>query len=146
MLNVMRQGVCRQRGHQRVRHAVGDDIHVGVGCDVAALPGKTCLARVVLARRVQPRDAMLRIHDLQTPADMNGRCREHLATIDQRKLGGAAADVDIKDAFSAVVRGTGGAGAVSGEHGLHVVARGGADELAALLGEDAADGLRVFAP
>ena len=48
-----------------------------------------------------------------------------------RELGGAAADVDVEDALALVVRDPRGARAVGGEHRLHVMAGGGADEIAA---------------
>ena len=77
---------------------------------------------------------------------MDGGGRFHVPVRDKRELGGAAADVDVEDVAVVVVRALGRAGAVGGEHRFHVVAGGGADELAAHLGEQLADRLRVLAP
>jgi hypothetical protein len=68
------------------------------------------------------------------------------AALEQRKLGGAASDVDIEQAVAAVVRNLGCAGAIRREHRFHVVSGGGADELAAELGKQLADRLRILAP
>src|SRR5256885_132933 len=80
------------------------------------------------------------------PANMEGRGLLDVAVRYQRELGRAAADIDVKDVLLFVVRALGGARAVRREHRFHVVAGGGADELAAHLGEQLADRLRVLAP
>ena len=77
---------------------------------------------------------------------MHGRGRDHLALLDQAELGGAAADVDVEDALALVAGNPRGAGAVGGQHRFHVMAGGGGDEFAALLGQDRGDALRVLAP
>ena len=48
--------------------------------------------------------------------------------------------------LSSSLRDPRGARAVGGEHGFHVMAGGGADELAALLRQHLGDALRVLAP
>ena len=100
---------------------------------------------MISAGRIEPHDLAPLVHDLQPPADMHGRGGEHPAALDQRQLGGAAADIDVEDALALVMRHPRGARAVGGQHGFHVMAGGGADELAAALGEDAGDALRVLA-
>ena len=86
------------------------------------------------------------VDHLQPAADMHGRGGDDVAALDQRELGGAAADVDVEDALARLVRHPRRAGAVGREHRLHVMAGGGADELAALLGEQLRRCLRVLAP
>jgi hypothetical protein len=76
---------------------------------------------------------------------MHRRRRSHKALLDDRELGGAAADVDIQDAPVALVGGLRRAGAISREHRLHVMAGGGADEIAALLGQELRDARRILA-
>ena len=62
------------------------------------------------------------------------------------KLGCAAADVDIEDALSFVVRHPRRAGAVGRQHRFHVMARSGGDEFAALLRQHSGDGFGILAP
>ena len=114
--------------------------------EIALVPVEASLRRVMLAGRIEPDDAAALVDDLQPAADMDGRRRDHPAILDQRELGGAAADVDVEDALVLVARDPRRARAVGREHRLHVVAGGGADEIAALLGQDAGDRLRVLAP
>ena len=88
----------------------------------------------------------LSVDHLQTPADVDGSGRDHAAVLDQRELGGAAADVDVENALALVGRYARGARTIGRKHCLHVMAGGGGDEIAALLGQEARDRLRVFAP
>ena len=100
----------------------------------------------MLAGRVEPDDLAVLVDHLQPAADVDGRGRDHPAVLDQRELGGAAADVDVEDALALVGRDARGARAVGRQHRLHVMAGGGGDEIAALLGQQAGDRLRVVAP
>ena len=79
-------------------------------------------------------------------ADVDGGGRGHLAVLNQPELGGAAADVDVEDALALLARHPRRARAVGGEHRFHVMARAGADEIAALLGDERGDCLRILAP
>ena len=101
---------------------------------------------MMLAGRIEPDDLAAVVDHLQPAADVDGRGRDHAAVLDQRELGGAAADVDVEDALALVGRHARGARAVGRQHRLHVMAGGGGDEIAALLGQQAGDRLRVVAP
>jgi hypothetical protein len=101
---------------------------------------------VIPSRRIEAGDAVRLVDDLQSPADMEGRGRDHLSLVDDRELRRAPADVEIEDAAAGVMGCLGGTRAVGGEHRLHVVPGRRADELAAMLRDDARDGLSVLAP
>src|SRR6185369_13892936 len=77
-------------------------------------------------------------------ADVNSSGRDHIAIVDQRKLGRAAADIDVEDAYSLLARNAGSARAVGGQHGFHMMASSGADEIAACRGQHSRNGLRVL--
>ena len=100
---------------------------------------------VMFSRRIEPDDLAVLDH-LQAAADMHGGGRDHLALLDQAELGGAAADVDVEDALALVAGDARRARAIGRKHRLHVVAGGRGDELAALLGENLGDALRILAP
>ena len=130
MLDVMRQRPRLERRDQRVGHHVGDLVELFGSDDVAELPVEAGAARVSLAGRVEADDPHVLVDHLQAAADVDGGGDHHLAALDQTELGGAAADVDVEDAHLAFERGGGRAGAVGGQHGFHVMAGGGADEVA----------------
>ena len=139
------QGPHLDRREQCVGHVERDLVERrGVGA-VALIPVEPGLRGVVLAGRIEPGDDAALIHHLQSPADMDGRRRDHAALLQQRQLGGAAADVDVEDALALVGRDARCAGAIGRQHRLHVMAGGGADELAALLRQHSGDRLRVVA-
>ena len=71
----------------------------------------------------------------EAAADREGRRAQHGAAIDEGELGGAAADIDMKDALSALARQLHRARAVRGEAAFEHMAGGGADEFPRLLGE-----------
>ena len=71
-----------------------------------------------------------------------GDAREH-AVVDQRELGGAAADIHMEHAGAALLGQLHRAGAMGGERAFELVAGGGADELAGLRGEQFVDRLGV---
>jgi len=52
----------------------------------------------MLPGRIEPHD-LAGFDHLQPAADMNRGGRDYSAVFDQAELGGAAADVDVKDAF-----------------------------------------------
>ena len=52
----------------------------------------------LLRRLLDAREPLLWVFDQQPPADRDRRRRDDLAALDQRELGGAAADVDVEDA------------------------------------------------
>ena len=141
-----RQRPHADRGDQRVGHVFGDLVERGGLGAVALVPVKARLRGVVLAGRIEPDDAAVVVDHLQPAADVDGGGRDHAAVLDQRELGGAAADVDVEDALALVGGDARGARAVGRQHRLHVMAGGGADEVAALLGQQAGDRLRVVAP
>ena len=145
VLDVVRHRPHCQRRDQSIGHHVGDFLHVGEIDRIAAIPGKAGALGVMFSRRIEPDDLAV-LDDLQAAADMDGRGRDHLALLDQRELGGAAADVDVEDALVLVAGDARGAGAVGREHRFHVMAGGGGDEFAALLRKDRGDALRVLAP
>ena len=140
-----RQRPHPDRGDQRVGHVVGDLVERGGLGAVALVPVEARLRRVMLAGRIEPDDPAVLVDHLQPAADVDRRGRDHAAVLDQRELGGAAADVDVEDALALVGRHARGAGAVGREHRLHVMAGGGGDEVAALLGQQARDRLGVVA-
>ena len=146
MLDRVRQRPRPDGGDERIGHALGHAVHRGGIDDVAALPGEPGLRRMVAAGRIEPHDPAVLVDHLQPAADMHRGGRDHAALLDQAELGGAAADVDVEDALALVVRHARGARAIGREHRLHVVAGGGADEFAALVGQQAGDRLRVLAP
>ena len=113
---------------------------------VAPAPEEAGLARVVAPGRIEPHDAADLVHHLQPAADMQRRGRHHVAVLDDAELGGAAADVDVEDALVLVMRHLRGARAIGRQHRLHVVPGGGGDEIAALLRQQAGDGLGILAP
>src|SRR6266540_3329549 len=79
----------------------------------------------------------------QPAADRKGGFTQDDAPVDQRELGGAAADVDVKHALAAVLRQLDRARAVRREPALQPVAGGGAHELPRLGGEQLVDRARV---
>ena len=96
-------------------------------------------------RRLDPREAALRVLDHQAAADRDGGGGDDPALLDQGELGGAAADIDIEQGHAVAARERHRAGAVGRELALHVVPGRGADELAGLLREQVGDGARVAA-
>ena len=145
MRDVVRQRPRRHGGNERIGHAVGDFLQVGGRGGIAAVPGKAGALGVMLAGRIEADDLAVLDH-LQAAADMHRGGGDHLAVLDQAELGGAAADVDIENALAFVARHPRRAGAVGRQHRLHVMAGGGGDEFAALLGQDLGNALRVVAP
>src|SRR5215831_2923384 len=71
--------------------------------------------------------------------------RGHVTVLDDTELGGAAADVDVEDAFTLLVRQLRRTRAVGRQHRLHVVPGGGGDEIAALLRQQGGDRLGILA-
>src|SRR5437773_893209 len=95
---------------------------------------------------IQPHDAPPFVDDQQPAPHVHGGGGDHFPPLDKGKLGRAAADVDVEYALSRVMGYAGGPRAEGREHRFHVVAGGRADEVPALLRENARDGLGVFAP
>ena len=95
---------------------------------------KARLRGVMLSGRIEPDDPAVAVDHLKPAADVDGGGRDDAALLDQRELGRAAADVDVEDALALVGGDPRGAGAVACQHRLHVMAGGGGDEIAALLG------------
>ena len=124
---------------------LGDLVELLRSWRVAAAPLIAGLPGVIASGRIEPHDTAALVHHLQPPADVHGRSRDDIALLDHRQLCGAAADVDVEDALVVVVRDQRGARAVGGQHRLHVVAGGGGDEVAALLGQEPRDRLGVLA-
>ncbi len=77
---------------------------------------------------------------------MKCRSAEHATTVRDGQLGRAAADVDVQHPalFFSGIRHR--AGAMGGEQRFEIVARRGADEIAALGGEKVGNGARIVAP
>ena len=134
---------CCQQG---LGHPLCHLRHLRFAGGVPGLPLEARFAGMVLAGRIQAHDFARFIHHQQTAADMQGSGRLDLAAFDNGQLGGAAADINIEDPFAGLVRGARRARAIRCQHGFHVMACGGADELTALFGQDRRDRLRVLAP
>ncbi len=98
-----------------------------------------------LRRLIDPRPGALGIRRNQPAADREGAEADDHAAVDQRQLGGAAADVDMQQAGVARLRQRHRAGAVRGEPAFELVAGGGADELAGFRGEQLVDGAGIGA-
>src|SRR5262249_49225489 len=131
---------------QGVRHAVRDTRYCFRRRDIAAAPTVTGLRRKVASGGVEPHDALIRVYYLQAPSDVyRSRCG-YPPVLDHCELRGAASDVDIEQALPRLVGCRRGAGAVGGERGLHMMPRGRAHELPALIGQQAGDGFCVLAP
>ena len=94
---------------------------------------------------IDPRPGALGIGRDQPAADRKGAEADDHAAVDQRQLGGAAADVDVQQAGVARLRQRHRAGTVGGEPAFELVAGGGANELAGLLGEQLVDGAGIAA-
>ncbi len=145
MLDGVRQRAGADRSDERVRHPLRDLVHGRARHHVAALPFEPGLLREMCAGRIEAHDALLAIDHQQAPADVHRGGGDHAPVLDQAKLGRAAADVHVENARLPVVRHARGSGAVGGEHRLHVVPRGRADEFAALLRDDPGDRFGVLA-
>ena len=117
-------------------------------CDLAAAsawPSARSMPRLpaTVARRLLDTGHAGLVLDDQAPADRDRDGGEDLAVLDQRELGGAAADIDIEHGVGVAARHRHGAGAVRGHLAFHVMAGGGADELAGHFREQLGDGARV---
>ncbi len=95
--------------------------------------------------RVDPRHPA-RVGGDQPPADMQRGGPQDAAILAQRQLGRAAADIDVQDTRARIVAGLRRARPIGGQHRLHVVARGGGNEIAALFRDDMGNRLRILAP
>ncbi len=100
--------------------------------------------RHLLRRRLDAGEAVRSLDD-QASADRDRDGGEDGAVLDQRELGGAAADVDVEQRLAVAARQRDRARAVRRHLAFHVVAGGGADELAGLLRKEVGDGARVRA-
>ena len=98
-----------------------------------------------LRRLIDPRPGALRILRNQPAADGESAEADNHAAVDQRQLGGAAANIDMQQAGIARFRQRHRPGIVGGEPGFKLVAGRGADELAGFLGEQLVDGAGVGA-
>ncbi len=79
----------------------------------------------------------------QPPADRHRGGAEYLAVAEQREFRGAAADVDTEHGIFLAPGQGHRAGTVGGHHRFHIMAGAGADELAALGGEQVGDFTRI---
>ncbi len=132
--------LIKRIGH-RLRHA----IERCVIDDIAERPVEARALRMRAPGGIETDDAAIGIDDEEAAADMDRRRRQHAAAFDDRELGRAAADVEIEDAHALLARSQRRARAVGGEHRLHVMAGGGADEIAARLRKHRRDRLGVLA-
>ena len=134
-----------KRGDERIGHGLGHAIERGVVDDVAELPVEARALRMRAPGGIEAHDAAFAIDDQKPPADMDRGGRQHAPAFDERELRRAAADVDIEDAAALLARSQRRTRAVGGEHRFHVMAGGGADEIAARFGEHRGDCLGVLA-
>ena len=100
--------------------------------------------RHLLRRRLDPGHAVGLLHH-QPAADRDRHGGEDLPVLDQRELGGAAADIDIEQRDAVTARHRDRAGAVRRHLAFHVMPGRGADELAGFLREQVGDGARIGA-
>jgi len=135
----------QQRGHERIRHHIRDPIQIGVVHRIAELPIEAGALRMSPASGIEPHDAPVTVHHLQPPANMNRGSGDDAAALDEGELRGAAANVDVEQAASHFVGDARGARAIGRQHGFHVMARRGADEIAARFGQHGGNRLGVFA-
>ncbi len=96
-------------------------------------------------RRLDAREAGLVVLDDQPAADRNGAGCEDAAVLDEGELGGSAADIDVEHGCIAAARQRDGTGSVCRHLAFHMVARGGADELAGFFREQVGNGARIAA-
>src|SRR5262249_56544963 len=82
--------------------------------------------RALLTRVLDPGEALLRVFDDEAAADRERGGREDAALLDQRELGGAAADIDVEQRRVVAAREGDGARAGRGELGIHGVGGRGA--------------------
>src|SRR5229473_2585690 len=131
--------------HDQARHARGEALAVVRGERLAERKLGAERMGDRFRRRLDARQSTGFVFDDQAAADGDRAGREDAAVLDQGELGGAAADVDIEQRGIAAARQRDGARAVRRHLAFHVVAGGGADELAGLLGEQIGDGARIAA-
>ena len=138
-------GALLQSFEKCCRHLLADFGHVVAGQTVAEFQVEPGLVGMVRTRGIEPHDALALGYD-QASADVKGGGPGDLPVINERELGGAAANVDVQDPGAEIVRGARGAGAVSRQHRLHVVAGGRSHEVPATLGEHGCDLLGISSP
>lgn len=141
-----RNGSDRDGRHQGVNHRVGDVIKLLGSDDVTKRPGPARALGVRMARWFQARDAAIGVDDLEPATDVQRRGFNDATVVDQCELRCAATNVDVENPAAGLVGCPGGTRPVGGEHGLHVMARSGAHELAGPAGQNAGDALRVAPP
>ena len=130
--------------HDLAHHALDDAF--AVLRRAAACPSARSMPRLLAtscagsSMRVMP---LVLVLDDQAAADRDRDGGEDLALLDQRELGGAAADVDIEHGVAVAARHRDGAGAVRRHLAFHVMAGGGADERSGHFREQFGDGARV---
>ena len=106
-------------------------------------PGASVTPAASGGRGRRPFDAgqrPVRVESDEAPADREGRGRDDLPLLAQGELGGPAADIDVEEHLVLGPREPDRARAVGGHDGFEVVPGRGADEFAALLGEQVGDG------
>src|SRR5207248_4102470 len=97
------------------------------------------LACDLLRRRLDTGEPLsLLLYD-KTATDRDGAGRDDAALVDQRKLGGAAADIHVEERCIVPSRERDGAGAMRRHLALHMVAGRGADEFTGLFREEVRD-------
>ena len=122
--------VCQPLNLRR-RHAVSESPLESTGG-----PGTGHLARALKWRRLRPWRATVRRRE--TPP------YSELFPLGHGQLGGAAADIDVKNSTLSLRRQGDRAGAVGRKQRLEIVARAGAHEIAALRCEDVGDRLARY--
>ena len=96
MLDRMRQRPQADRRDQRIGHPFGDLIHFRARRRITEFPFAAGFGGEELPRGIEPHNALLAIDHLQPPADVHRGRLQHLSRLDDRKLGGAAADIDVE--------------------------------------------------
>ena len=144
VFEVLRDRARHQRIYQRRRHAVGDRIKIFRRHFVTEGPVETGAGRVRAAGGIKPDNHTVLVNDLKTPADMN-RCRHlDLTLFEDRQFCRPATDIDIQNAFVAILRRGGSTGAERRQHAFHVMAGRRTDKIAALLRHGRRNRLRIL--
>ena len=136
-------GAAVDHAHDEPHHARDDAFAIGCRQRLAERQVDAEAAGDFPRRLLDPHQALVGFLDDQPAADRDGRGGEDLALLDQRELGGAAADVDVEKCRAVTARQRDGAGAVRRHLAFHVVAGRGADEPAGFLREQIGDRARI---
>ena len=145
-LNLARRRILREQRHQRIGHPGADTIQFSGARGLSEIPVTAGERGQMPACGVETSEAAVAADDRETPSEMH-RCRmNHVAVLDERKLRGASADVDVEHRRAPRVRHLSGTRAVRRQHRLHMVAGGSTHEFATDVRDHVGNRLGVLAP